>query len=1071
MRTLMHSLCTTRADAMSSLVPRAWRRLALLPALIALGACGDIARMVTPGSRAPNGPAMIAFTASVPRRVASVTDVVALNVTASYLRADGTRVRIGSQSIALTSDAVQSVPIPVDVGTCLADVSRDVGAGTSTDASCAVVLNLALLINGVVVDEQVVGPLRLQPGATTTVAQPVTLIDLASVELQSRGEVVSSAAPVRLYVDSTLLLSARVLDTRGQVVTDRAVTWSSDAPAVASVNANSGAVTTLTVGTATITARAGTVSARATIRVLRAPAALTITVGTGSGTGTVRSIPAGIDCRASNGVLTGVCTFAFPGDSVVSLAATANAGSVFSAWSEACTAARVGEPCQLVMSQAREARVGFSALRRVSVAPAFGSTGNGLVSGSNGFDCRIAASTTTGNCAVDIVEGSALQLTAAPDILTTGGTLQFFAGWGGACASASGSTCTLTATTTDLAATAQFFDVQQLAVSPTGNGGGLITGGSTIACARNGGANTGTCAERATYATSVTLTAVADAQSSFLGWTGACTGMSPTCTTTLTQHRNVSATFSRRQVTLTVNVSGPGSGSIQVGTGAPCVLAAGQSTNSCTTTFDAGVAVTINANASANSAFAGFDGACSGTGGCALVLDQSQTVNAAFTVARFPLTITLSGTGAGTVVLSDGSRCSLALGQTTVTCTSQVNAGLSVGLSTTPTVESTFEGYAGACNGQAACSVSMTAPRTVAVTLTRKQLRLSLLLSGTGAGTVTLNGAPVCALVLAQGSQSCVRMVDYGSTVSLAGVVTPESVFDSFAGACAGTTSCSFVATTTGSVTASIRRRQVPLSITLVGTGAGTVSIGNVPMCALAVGQREVTCSRLVDAGSTITITGAAAALSSFNGFSGGCTGTGACALLLGVVPANVTAVFTHRQVPLTLQLRGQGGGSVNVNGAVACTIALGETTMNCTRQVEYGTSVVVTASPSIESSFNGFDTDCSGAACTLTMTTDRTVSATFTPRLFPLVLTLFGPGSGSVQVNGITECALLPGAVSISCTKMLDVGATAIITNRTSSGVTLSAYSRDCGGVPRGVTTCTLLMNMPHDVGVTFPR
>ena len=102
--------------------------------------------------------------------VGTADDVVSLKVVASYVRKDATRVPIGSQTLALTNAESQAVPIPVDVASCLADPLREVLSGAET--ACPVVLNIALMVNGVVVDEQTIGPLRLTPGATTSVSEP-----------------------------------------------------------------------------------------------------------------------------------------------------------------------------------------------------------------------------------------------------------------------------------------------------------------------------------------------------------------------------------------------------------------------------------------------------------------------------------------------------------------------------------------------------------------------------------------------------------------------------------------------------------------------------------------------------------------------------------------------------------------------------------------------------------------------------------------------------------------------------------------------------------------------------------
>ena len=1051
-----------------------WRRLALWPMLFALGACGDIARVLTPGSRAANGPAMISFTASVPRRVATANDVVTLNVTASYRRTDGSLVPIGAQVLSLSSESVQSVPIPIDVVTCLADAARDLGGGPATGTSCAVVLNLSLVVNGIVVDQQTVGPLRLQPGGTTTVSEPVTLFDLAAIEIQHGSTTVSPTTTMQALLGSALPLSARVLDARGRPVPDRAVGWSSSATTVATVDASSGVVTTVAVGTAIITARAGSVSATAALNIVRAPAALTVLAGVGGGSGTVRSIPAGIDCRVTAGTATGTCTFTFPGDAAVTLTPVVDAGSTLAAWGDACSAASVSVSCQVVMSQPRSARVQFAAMRRVSIASMPAGTGRGRVTGPNGIDCRIAASAATGTCAVDVMEGTPLLLTAAPEALPSGGAPQFFAGWGGACASATGTTCTLTPTTANLAATAQFFDAQPIAVSVTGSGGGTVTGGSTIACVRSAGATTGTCSESATYGTSVTLTALPNAQSRFLGWSGACTGTSTTCTTTLTESRSVGAIFSLPTVTLTVNLVGPGGGSVQVGDRATCSIAAGQATNSCTTTFDVGTAVTLTGNAGAGSSFTGFVGACSGTGSCRVVLDRSLAVSATFSVTRFPLTVTLSGTGGGTVALGDGSSCSLAVGQGTAVCTTNVTAGTTVSVAPSPSVASTFEGFSGDCSGRDACSASMTAPRRVGVTFTRRQLELSVVMSGTGGGTVVLGGAPICALTLGQGTSTCTRLVDAGSTLSLTSTPSWASTFDGFSGSCAGLGACTLaVGVTPVSVSAVFTRRQVPLTLQLRGQGGGSVRLNGAVVCTIALGQTTASCSQQVDFGSSLTLTASPTIESSFAGFGGACASGQTCT----ITPEAATTVtadfsvadFAVRQFTLTVAMQGSGGGTVSVAGAPVCTLAVGSTATSCTRQYAYGTVLTLTSSPTFDSAFDGYDTACTGSTCTVTVTSDRRVGATFTRRMLPLVLSLSGPASGSVFINGTSECTLLPGVSSTSCTRMLPVGSTAVITARSTSSINRYVFSLDCEGAPGTAPTCSLVMSRPREVGISF--
>ena len=65
-----------------------------------------------------------------------------------------------------------------------------------------------------------------------------------------------------------------------------------------------------------------------------------------------------------------------------------------------------------------------------------------------------------------------------------------------------------------------------------------------------GSADAGDCVRTYPWKSSVTLTAAADPGSSFGGWSGACTGTRGPCKVTMTQARNVQASFSGRWTAL-----------------------------------------------------------------------------------------------------------------------------------------------------------------------------------------------------------------------------------------------------------------------------------------------------------------------------------------------------------------------------------------------------------------------------------------------------------------------------------------------------------------------------------------
>ena len=88
---------------------------------------------------------------------------------------------------------------------------------------------------------------------------------------------------------------------------------------------------------------------------------LTVTKS-GTGSGTVTSNPVGINCGAT-------CQFLFGDATVVSLTATADAGSVFAGWSGACTGTGA---CSFTMSQARTVTASFTLADTVPDAFSFG---------------------------------------------------------------------------------------------------------------------------------------------------------------------------------------------------------------------------------------------------------------------------------------------------------------------------------------------------------------------------------------------------------------------------------------------------------------------------------------------------------------------------------------------------------------------------------------------------------------------------------------------------------------------------------------------------------------------------
>ncbi len=161
---------------------------------------------------------------------------------------------------------------------------------------------------------------------------------------------------------------------------------------------------------------------------------------------------------------------------------------------------------------------------------------------------------------------------------------------------------------------------------------------------------------------------------------------------------------------------------------------------------------------------------------------------------------------------------------------------------------------------------------------------------------------------------------------------------------------------------------NAPLTVTKDGTGSGTV------ISAPAGINCGSICSAQFPAGSTVSLTPSAASGSVFAGWSGDCSGTGACTVTMNAA-RSVTATFNAAPTyQLTVTKAGTGGGTVSSSPpGISC----GST---CSANFNQGSSVTLTATPDSGSTFMGWSGGgCSGTgSCTVNMSANQTVTATF---------------------------------------------------------------------------------------------
>ena len=321
-------------------------------------------------------------------------------------------------------------------------------------------------------------------------------------------------------------------------------------------------------------------------------------------------------------------------------------------------------------------------------------TGGGMVSSDTG------TLTWTGNTgtAVYTEYGTPVTLTATASAGST------FAGWSGEACTGTGTCAVAMTAVRNVTATFTPSNTYSLTVTRAGTGSGIVSA-STGTLTWNG--STGTAAYP-DYGTQVILTATASPESTFTGWSGACSGIDSSCTVIMTEARNVMATFMYNSYLLTVTRAGTGSGIVSANT---VTLAWTGNTSTATYTVY-GTEVTLAAQASEGSTFTGWSGEeCIGTGTCTVTMIAARNVNGTFTIYTYPLTVTKNGKGTGTVTVDVGT---LILAGRTWTATYDYNTQVTVTATADP--GSIFEGWSGEeCTGTGTCTVIMTASRSVSV--------------------------------------------------------------------------------------------------------------------------------------------------------------------------------------------------------------------------------------------------------------------------------------------------------------------------------------------------------------------
>ena len=407
-----------------------------------------------------------------------------------------------------------------------------------------------------------------------------------------------------------------------------------------------------------------------------------------------------------------------------------------------------------------------------------------------------------------------------------------------------------------------------------------------------------------------------------------------------------------------------------------------------------------------------------------------------------PLTVTVKG--GGTVRADDGDggvliNCRESGGDCSDTYFYNGKSAFTESLTATPDDGWHFSNWgASPCTVSGnVCRVEMAGPRTVTAIFEPDTYRLTVTVAGAGKGTVTGNNGISC-------TATCTYDLAPNTSVQLA--ASPDSQsgssFGGWSDSCTGTGTCSFNMTGNRGVTATFNG-AVKRTLTVSVTGNGRVTGGGFDC--------TTTCSRQYDNGTIVQLT-ATPGSGLTTTWGGDCSGTtNTCSLTMS---SDRTASATFAAPRRTLNVSVTGTGRVTGSG-IDCP-------GDCTEPYDNGTNVQLTAAPGTGLTTN-WGGDCSGTTntCSLTMSSNKTVSATFSST--PVVqrpLTVTVNGDGTVTGTGI-NC---PG----DCSQNYTTGTQVTLTASPATGFALDEWGGDCSGK---AAVCTLAMTAARSAVATFAR
>ena len=311
----------------------------------------------------------------------------------------------------------------------------------------------------------------------------------------------------------------------------------------------------------------------------------------------------------------------------------------------------------------------------------------------------------------------------------------------------------------------------------------------------------------------------------------------------------------------------------------------------CTYSYAENSQVTVIQQAENGFTFVNWTGACSGSDNCNVTMSENLSVGAIFEQNQIStFSLTLEVTGNGTVNSNpDGIVC----GNGSTQCNSSFDEGISVSLSQSASSGYIFNGWSGACSGNASCDVEMSQIQTVSANFIEASVEQhTLSVSLIGEGTVTSSPIGIDC------GTDCSQIYESGEQVTLTATASTNYTFSEWSGACSGSTSCVVTMSQSQNVTATfdaVASSDATLDITVNGSGSVTSSPAGIDC--------GNDCSQVFDINQSVQLTAAASTDYSFSEWLGACAGSSAECNLSMTENLQTTAVFKSDNTQIVQQL------------------------------------------------------------------------------------------------------------------------------------------------------------------------